>query len=390
MRIAVIADSHFSESSRFEECVRIHEWIAVDIAKRGVDLVLHSGDVYDKKSTPVERDAVARWAQHITETAPFVIVRGNHDALDDLPLLERLETLNPISVVETALVIRWAGAEIACMGWPQKASVLAASQADGRDVGEQAAADAMRNILRGLGAQFAEDGPRLFLAHAMVRGSVTSTGQPLVGCDLELGLDDLALVGADAYLLGHVHMPQQWKIGDAPVVYPGSPRRTAFGELEEKGYLLVEFEGRDLLSVEWIATPCAPMVHLEAHWAAEHVAPDDAVVPAGLVRLWDSDSEAKGAEVRLRYTTPSDTREAARAQALLLRDSLLTAGALSIKLEEEVKTVARARQPEIAAAVTLDGKLEALWEAQSNAPAAERRPRLLAKVHEIEGETNAA
>lgn len=393
MRIAVIADSHFDQHSRFDECIRVHDFIAQDIADRGVDLVLHSGDVYERKSTPVEREAVARWAQAVALTAPLVFVRGNHDAVDDLPLLERLETANPIRVVESATVVHAAGAQIACMGWPQKASLLAAVGAEGRELGEQAAANAMQAVLRGLGDRMQEGaGPKLFLGHVMVRGSVTSVGQPLVGCDLELGLDDLALCRADAYLLGHIHMPQRWAIGAAPVVYPGSPRRTAFGELEAKGYTLLEFsDAGELISVESIPTPCVPMVHLQAQWVDAHVAlPGDVVAPAQLVPVWDDDAEARGAEVRLRYETPSDQREAARAAVSALRERLVAAGALSVKVEEQVATTTRARQPEIAAALTLDDKLAALWNAQKNAPAAERRPRLLSKVHQLEEENENA
>lgn len=385
MRIAIIADSHFDQGSRFEECVRVHDWIAQDVASRGVDLVLHSGDVYEKKSTPIEREAVARWAQAIALTAPFVLVRGNHDALDDLPLLERLETAHPIRVVESATVVHAAGAQIACLGWPQKANLLAAIGAEGREAGEQAAADAMRNVLRGLGAQMRGGaGPKLFLGHVMVRGSVTSVGQPLVGCDLELGLDDLALCQADAYLLGHIHMPQRWNIGDAPVIYPGSPRRTAFGELEEKAYTLLEFdEAGKLLSVEAVPTPCVPMHHLSAVWENGNLVLNEAESKG--------DDIAYGAEIRLRYSVPSDQREAAREMAGRVRDDLLAKGALLVKLEEMVATTTRARQPEIAAALTLDGKLAALWDAQKNAPDVARRPRLLSKVHELEEETvNAA
>lgn len=385
MRIAVIADSHFDQHSRFEECVRVHDWIAQDIAERGVDLVLHSGDVYERKSTPLEREAVARWGQAITLTAPLVVVRGNHDALDDLPLLERLETANPIRVVESAEVVRVAGVQVACLAWPRKAAVLAASAADGKELGEQVAADALRNVLRGLGAQMDEADheagefqPRLLLAHAMVRGSVTSVGQPLVGCDLELGLEDLSLVGADAYLLGHIHMPQAWDISGAPVIYPGSPRRTAFGELESKGYVIVEFDGAGhYVDVQRIETPCTPMKHFDCAWRD------------GLV-LDLAYQDVAGAEVRLRYSVPTDQRESARSAAESLRVALLSAGALSVKLEEQVTTVGRARQPEIAAALTLDDKLSALWGAQKNAPAKDRWPRLLAKVHELEEETHAA
>jgi exonuclease SbcD len=386
MKIAIIADSHFDQHSRFEECVRVHQWIAQDIAERRVDLVLHSGDVYERKSTPIEREAAAAWFQSLALTAPVVVVRGNHDALDDLPLLERLETANPITVVESARMVRAAGAEIACLGWPQKASVLAAAAAEGREVGEQAAADALRSVLRGLGGQFEGSGPRILLAHAMVRGSVTSVGQPLVGCDLELGLDDLALAGADLYALGHIHMPQEWAIAGSPVVYPGSPRRTAFGELEDKGYVIVDFDEGDEfgsephVALERVPTPCNPMLHLTAEWTSGALV---LVAP-------ETDQIAYGAEIRLRYRVASDEREAARAAAAQIRDLLLGKGALSVKVEEEVATTSRARTPEISAAVTLADKLAALWTLQKNGPAIERRDRLLSKVVELEEESHAA
>lgn len=381
MKIAIIADSHFDQHSRFDECVRVHQWIAQDCADRKVDLVLHSGDVYERKSTPLERAAAAEFFQQLALTAPVVVVRGNHDSLDDLPLLERLETAHPITVVESARMVRAGGAQIACLGWPQKASVLAAAAAEGREAGEQAAAAALRHVLRGLDALFEGPGPRLFLAHAMVRGSVTSTGQPLVGCDLELGLDDLALVDAQAFLLGHIHMPQQWMIGTAPVIYPGSPRRTAFGEIEDKGYVVVEFGAcGELVSVERVPTPSNAMLHLTAEWA------DGALV---LVAP-EADQVAYGAEIRLRYRVPSDEREAARAAAQQIRDLLIGKGALLVKVEEEVVTTSRSRTPEIAAAITLADKLGALWGGQKNGPAIERRPRLLSKVVELEEEAHAA
>ena len=214
MQVAILADSHFDEHSRFAECVRVHDWIADDIAARGVDLILHAGDVYERKSAPREREAVAAWVQRVTQTAPLVIVRGNHDILGDLPLLARLETRHPVYVEEGAAVryVETARgvAAVACVAWPRKASLHAMLGQVGHEGSELAAGDAMRAVLRGLGAEMAEhDGPRLLLSHAMVRGSKTSHGQPLVGCDMELGLDDLALAGADFYALGHIHMPQE-------------------------------------------------------------------------------------------------------------------------------------------------------------------------------------
>src|SRR6185436_749582 len=96
--LAHVADSHFYEHSRFEECIRLHNWIAEDAKARGVELTVHAGDVYERKSTPLERQAAAAWFQLMAALGPVVVARGNHDAIDDLPLLERLETLHPIEV----------------------------------------------------------------------------------------------------------------------------------------------------------------------------------------------------------------------------------------------------------------------------------------------------
>jgi len=277
-RVAIIADSHFDESSRFDECCEIHEWIARDVALRDVDLVLHSGDVFERKSTPRERLAVRDWLRQVTEHAPVCMVRGNHDAPRDLALFDALETRCPIRVVEGAELVSFGGfdcgrgIDVACMAWPRKAELLSRLGDVSDEQGDQIAVNELRNVLRGLGVQRAPEPlerPLIFLGHVQTRASRVSTGQPLVGCDFELGLEDLALVGADFYALGHVHLGQEWTIDDAPVVYPGSPRRTAFGETEPKGYVVADFDQGRLVGWERVETPARQMILLEASWNGE-------------------------------------------------------------------------------------------------------------------------
>lgn len=364
-RVAIIADSHFDSSSRFDECQRIHHWIADDLEERGVDLILHSGDVFERKSNPEERSAVADWLRRAASIAPVVIVRGNHDALGDLALFAKLRTRHPVQVAEYPVVLLAAGVAVACLPWPRKAELLA--RAPELDPG-----DALRGVLRGLGQQLAShDGPRVLLAHAMVSGSRTSTGQPLVGCDFEIGVDDLALAGADLVALGHVHMPQDWPLEDAPVIYPGSPRRTAFGEVESKGYALAELEGQRTRTWRRIETPCAPMHLVEARWEGGCFLTRAVIDPAH-------------AEVRFRYTVAADERDAARAAAELSRDLWLANGAVNVKLEEVVIATSSARAPEVALARTVDEKLRALWKARGEEPEAARAERLLSHVHDLE------
>lgn len=387
IRVAIIADSHFSERSRWEECCRIHEWIEGDIASREVDVILHSGDVFDAKSTPTERLKVAEWFQDLASHAPVVVVRGNHDALGDLEILGKLKSRYPIVVQEGANVHYVAGCAVLAMAWPRKSEVLAKLTAEQAAAGGEIAKDALRNVIRGLGAQLAGfDGPRIMLAHAMVAGSVTSTGNPLVGCDFELGLDELALSKAHFVALGHIHKGQDWSFGEVPIVYPGSPRRTAFGESEAKGYVIANFEHFDgeitceeAPGVRWhceswdfIETPATPMLMFDGVWA-----------DAGLVLSGNTLSIA-GAEIRLRYVVESDQRAQAKAAAETARANFIELGAVSVKLEEVVETTTRARTPEIVAARTLADKLKVLWRAKG-IKLGEREPSVIAKLNELEG-----
>lgn len=395
MKIAIVADSHFDEHSRFDECVDLHDWIADDCLERGANLLLHAGDIFERRSTPMERIKVAEWVRFVARRIPVVIVRGNHDQVDEHELWTMLGTTERVHIEQAASAVVVAGVAIGCMAWPRKA-FLDASGADQKTT--------LQAVLRGLGQQMAEhDGPRILLAHAMVRGSQTSTGQELIGCELELGLDDLALADADLYALGHIHAHQWWDVAGAPAIYPGSPRRANFGELEPKGYVVAEFDtsfcgcshgwkrgncpmcgNRGALHWEFIETPATPMIHLEAEWFDDHVGlPGDVIVEAGLTDDWKR-ADVSGSEVRLRYRVPVDRREAARARANEARDTLRGAGAVSVKLEEVVIATTRARTPEVARATTLPDKLRALWESRGDTPDQERAEALIAKLATLE------
>jgi exonuclease SbcD len=389
-RLAIVADSHYHSVSRFAECQRIHHWIADDAGARGCTRWAHAGDVYEHKSNPLERAAAADWVQHMTDAVGAgIIVRGNHDVLGDLPLLGRLDTKGrEVHVVEDARIVDLGGLTVACLAWPQRANVHAMLDASvGGEFAEMAAQDALRNVLRGLGDQLRDrptDVPGIFLGHVMVRGSRVSTGQPLVGCDFELGLEDLAMVGASFYGLGHIHMENAWDVAGAPAVYPGSPRRTSFGELEPKGYLIVEFDGARLVGWERVETPCTPMHHIEDEWG---MLSDGQV--GWLAGAYGLPASCHGAELRFRYRVRSDEREAARAAALRWRDEWLAGGAVHVKVEEVVIAEQRARAPEIARATTLEEKLEQLWKLKSFDPG-DRRDALLAKTRLLEEDSHAA
>lgn len=376
-RIGVIADSHFHFGLRWEECVRVHDWIVRDGAERGVELWLHAGDIYERASTPDERRAVAAWVQRATDVAPMVLVRGNHDAPRDLEILARLETRFPVIVEEAFGVHVVAGVAVAALAWPQKAAIMAGA----RSIAEAdlEAAESLRAVLRHLGAELdrvAEGLPRLLVAHAMTRGSETSAGQPLVGCDFELGIEDISLARADLYALGHIHKGQSWTHG-APIVYPGSPRRTAFGEIEPKGYLIVDASPG---SATWklVETPCAPMFLGEDAWDGER---------GRFEREWAGLPETvEGAELRLRFTVAAEHMDAACKAAENVRSYLLEMGAVHVKIDPVPRPTSVARAPEVARAKRLGDKLLALWKARDAMPEQAAAASMLEMADELDSE----
>jgi len=213
----------------------------------------------------------------------------------------------------------------------------------------------------------------------MIDGSVASTNQPLLGLPINVSLEELILIGASLGLYGHIHRGQWWEgIDGSRHGYVGSPFRTDFSQIEPKSVTIAEFEGSKLVSVRQVETPCAPMVHF------------DVALDGG---DWRSETFSQflddfplGAEIRFRYTTPTDKREAARAAAEAMKAEMLLDGAASVKLEEQVTTEKRARAPEVAAASTLPEKVEAHWKAVGFEPG-ERRDALLEKARRLEEET---
>jgi exonuclease SbcD len=386
IRVIATGDNHWDEHTRWDECVRIHGWIADLVEQERPDAFVIGGDIYERASTPKEREAVAAWLTRVAEVCPVVIAKGNHDRARDLALLARLATRHPIIVEERAGVHLVAGIAIATMAWPSRAALLAALDATDSAIANETEHAALEAVLRGFGVALdAHAGPSLLLGHFMVDGSMTSTGQPLHGHAMNVGLTSLALARADAVLMSHVHMPQAWDVDGKPVLYMGSPYRTSYGELEAKSVTLVELHETGGVASWWrIETPARPMLHVTAT-----LADSKPELGEGYARVLLFDGELpdmQGAEVRLRYAVPSDEREQGKTLAAGARTLFLERGAVDVKVEETVIPVVRARAPEVAKALTLTEKVTAYWKSRDDVPEPARASALISKVHTLEEE----
>jgi DNA repair exonuclease SbcCD nuclease subunit len=378
-------DNHFDIHSRFAECVRIHDWIAERVEAEQPDIFVDGGDLYERASTPEERRAGADWLQRIANVCPVVVTKGNHDRRLDCALLAKLSARHPIIVEEAAAVHYVRGVAIACMAWPERAGILALAAKHGADA-DAIERDALQAVLRGLGDELAKhNGPKLALGHFMVDGSETSTGQPLVGMSMNVGLTELALLNAPVVLMSHIHLGQEWTLGAMVAHYMGSPYRTSYGETERKSISVVTFDGPRCVGVERIDTPCTPMLHVRGAWVWENYDDTPAFTPHLVTDIDKVASNIAGADIRIRYVVEPEHRDAAKADAERLRDALITQGATAVKLEAEIITTTRSRAPDLATAATLVDRLDAYWKAKDSTPEQERRQRLLSKVALLEG-----
>lgn len=243
MKIAHISDSHFDERDRLEETLDLHLDFCQQIDDRNVDLVIHTGDLYERKSTPAEREAVASFLIRAAGLAPVLIIRGNHDQPGDIDYLSRLRGDNQIWTAEEFKMGYMGPIFVVCMPWIDR------SRWNTNDVSTvlSAARSHCHNHKE----------PSLLAAHVQVGGATISNGQTLIGSTHEIPAADLLDVGADYIALGHIHKHQTWTSDEqVRMAYAGSPRRCNFGEPEDKGWVLVEIEdGKTTATFEPLVVP---------------------------------------------------------------------------------------------------------------------------------------
>lgn len=398
IRIAHLSDSHFDERGRLADVVAVHQAFLDQVAERQVDLIVHAGDWFERRSTPAERLAVAEFLRQATEVAPVFGVKGNHDQALDLDLFPMLDTAgdNPIAILDRptatpASAIVWElgrGRDVGLLAlpWFDKAHLVAALDAtvDAEDSRQRTIASA-RDLLTCLRAEAArlraEHIVPILVGHVLVAGSEMSNGQVLIGTTVELAPNDILDVGATYAALGHIHKTQEWFGGR--VAYSGSPHRCNFGEPEAKGWRLVTLDDNGtFLSNEFVELPARRIARVERDLlpsVEEHGlwSPDD---PLWL--LEEPREIQHGDLVRIRYRV--------RAEDLHLLDTAaITAaarrgGAAEVQLEAVVVAETRVRAGEIRTARTTADKVRAYLQAKGLEIDEATWARLEAKLGEIE------
>jgi len=298
---------------------------AVDaILEREVDLVIHSGDVFDsvRPATHVIIGFLKQTAR-ITARAgiPYLVAAGNHET-------PRLRTTT--AALEYANLVN----AISAHGFDLDYELI---EVDGVGVGVTLVP---HGAVFGTGAVTPERDAdvNVLVTHGMVPG--LEAKQHEMG---EANLQSSMISGGFDYVaLGHYHEFHEHKPN---AYYAGATERFGFGEVESKpGFAIVEFDGGGLKSVEHVEIEARPMVDLPKIRAKEM----DAADLTEEIRSRTEDADLDGAIVRLRAY---DVRRgvASGVDRTLLRD--LQRRCLNFSLEVHAEELPELRDSGLVSAV---------------------------------------
>lgn len=191
-------------------------------------------------------------------------------------------------------------------------------------------AQAMSVMFAGFAAQAeAYDCPHILAGHWNTTGSLISETQTLTGVDIEISKAQMALANADLICLGHIHLAQEIKPN---IFYSGGIYHTTWGEMEDKGFYIHEFERRPsdddyhLLASRFLLTPTRKLIKVDADLTEESAFEEFEELDAVLYAYGPDD--LKDAYLRLEFKVYQD--EAQRINIDTYKNFFLSAGAKEV------------------------------------------------------------
>lgn len=357
-RLVCIGDCHFGVRGgrNPDRYAAFDQIVAYGLALEALGGWLLAGDVFDAKSSIDDRNAVAWRLQQMANAAPVVLVAGNHDAPGDLAIFGRLAARCPIIVADEApdlLRVELAtGAHLTAFLLPyQHRGGLVAAGTAHADLGVELrarVAPVFERMAGDLRDAAAAGDLTLLLGHMAIVDALSSTGQPTIGAEAALDADLLACLPDIPKLFGHIHRQQDVH----GATYLGSIARQDFGEAEAKVFGVLDYASPASwrLQIVPIDTPRQMRVVGRLTREAFTIREIDGETADGAdASVW------RGADIKVAYAY----RKSEIGALDLAKIHAEFAEARSLVLDPQPELDHEVRAPEIAAAATLEQKVEA-------------------------------
>lgn len=330
-----IGDEHFDDGELLADVIKSGQHIISQARQIQPDLIVSSGDMLDARQThdsPALQAAMA-FVTDLAEIAPVFILKGttSHDGVS-VRFFESLNTKYRVCVSETIGMVGYKGGEflpieayekgldalVYAIPPATKARIMAGRE--GMREANGTVADMLRSVFTIWGG-FSEmahvDGiPVIVSGHGTITGATTSTGQKMIGRDIEVSIGDLLLIGADVVCFDHIHKAQAWR--KEGIFYSGSIAKLNVGETEDKGFWVHRIIPEGLQS-DFIVIPTRDIIS-----TAFEGLPDLSALP-----------EIKaGSLVRICYRVQEDDMHAV--DEIALKAKILAMGAGEVRIEKTV------------------------------------------------------
>ena len=265
MRILHTSDWHLGRSFHREDLLG-HQGAFVDhlleaVETEKVDVVVVSGDVYDRALPHVDAVALAdeTFARLAASRAKVVVSSGNHDSAQRLGFGARLMDAAGVFVrtdaasVGTPVVLKDRHGDVAIHAIPYlDPSALLEPWGLGHRSHEAALSEAMTRVRRDLAERPAKT-RSVVLAHAFVAGATPSESERDISVGGVSRVATSTFDGIDYTALGHLHGPHVLSPG---LRYSGSPLAYSFSEADQhKGSWLVELGAKGFTKAHWVDAP---------------------------------------------------------------------------------------------------------------------------------------
>ncbi|HEB30740.1 MAG TPA: hypothetical protein ENI15_07680, partial [Spirochaetes bacterium] len=292
IKIALTADIHDSRENQEKAIASLKVFLKKGKEEK-IALFSIAGDLFDKAMNNTSNSGFPQLEQVIKQmmdVAPVVVVEGTvthdikgcYDIFRDIDAQYNFTILHPgkpyflkrryFCVYDTYTE---GESDLLILGLPElsKEHFLKDKQM-GKAESDEAIKAGMQKLLLGMAATRKQypDIPCLIVAHGAIAGAKISQHQVLPPGGIQIGRDDLAMIGADYISLGHYHYAQQ--IGDLPAYYEGSAFPIDRDESDQKAFSIVTFsypnERRPydtFLNIDRVNYPHAPKKKIVIEWS---------------------------------------------------------------------------------------------------------------------------
>lgn len=269
MRFLHTGDWHIGKKlgriDRAEEFAAVLDEILAIARDSKVDAVLVAGDLFDRAAASLESigvviDALMRLA---SEGRTVVAMPGNHDSAHLFEILSPL--LEPQRIRFVSRILR-----------PDQGSVIKVGSIDGDEIAsigvvpflhEAQVVDFMRDvedwykgyahrirlIASAVCSGFDPSCIGILMGHWFVEGAEVGGGERKIHIGQQYAATSHSIPPSASYVaLGHIHRPQQIANAAAPSWYSGSILQLDFGEMHDKGVVVVDAEAGLPAKVEFV------------------------------------------------------------------------------------------------------------------------------------------